>query len=81
LEREARATVKKYPAATTGLVGIVNFAILATVGVAAYQNWDKPSWDRRTVTMTTIGLLGFFGAEGYLGYYEYEKDQADPATK
>lgn len=46
------------------LLYLVNVAVLATVGLAAYQNWDQPRWDRRTVSLTTVGLLGLFGAQG-----------------
>ncbi|KAK4703697.1 hypothetical protein P7C70_g2522, partial [Phenoliferia sp. Uapishka_3] len=76
LEKEGREFAKKYPAAASGIVGVANFAVLAAVGAIAYSNWDKPRWDRRTVSAITVGLLGLFGAEGYLGYYEYEKEKS-----
>ncbi|KAL8278818.1 hypothetical protein RQP46_008887 [Phenoliferia psychrophenolica] len=76
LEKEGEALVRKYPAAATGIVGLANLAVVAAVGVVAYQNWDKPRWDRRTVSAVSIGLLALFGGEGYLGYYEYEKEHA-----
>lgn len=63
-EKDARATAKKYPAASSGIVGIANLAVLAAVGVVAYQNWDKPKWDRKTVLLVSVGLLGLFSAEG-----------------
>lgn len=63
-EKDARATAKKYPVAASGIVGIANLAVVAAVGFVAYQNWDKPSWDRKTVSLVSVGLLGLFGAEG-----------------
>jgi hypothetical protein len=42
----------------------VNAAVLGTVGYFSYVNWDKPTWDRRTVSAVTIGLLTMWGGEG-----------------
>ncbi|TFK44618.1 hypothetical protein BDQ12DRAFT_730653 [Crucibulum laeve] len=62
------------PGVLGGLVGIVNTAILGTVGYFSYVNWDKPTWDRRTVSAVTIGLLGLWTGEGYLTE-RYRKDR------
>jgi hypothetical protein len=42
----------------------VNTAILGTVGYYSYANWDKPSWDRRTVSAVSAGLIALWGTEG-----------------
>jgi len=44
----------------------VNTAILGTVGYYSYTNWDKPSWDRRTVSAVSAGLLALWGSEGWV---------------
>lgn len=44
----------------------MNTAILGTVGYYSYINWDKPTWDRRTVSAVSIGLLTLWGGEGYV---------------
>lgn len=44
----------------------VNTAILGTVGYYSYVNWDKPSWDRRTVSAVVVGLLTLWGGEGWV---------------
>ncbi|KAF8070238.1 hypothetical protein FPV67DRAFT_1486715 [Lyophyllum atratum] len=54
------------PGVLGGLVGLVNTAILGTVGYFSYINWDKPTWDRRIVSAVTVGLLTLWGGEGYL---------------
>ncbi|KIK67009.1 hypothetical protein GYMLUDRAFT_238360 [Collybiopsis luxurians FD-317 M1] len=52
------------PGVLGGLVGLVNAAILGTVGYFSYLHWDKPSWDRRIVSAVSVGLLTLWGAEG-----------------
>lgn len=42
---------------------IVNTAILGTIGYYGYINWDKPSWDRRTVSAISVGLFTLWGGE------------------
>ncbi|KAK1229174.1 hypothetical protein PQX77_007746 [Marasmius sp. AFHP31] len=54
------------PGVLGGLVGIVNAAILGTVGYFSYINWDKPTWDRRVVSAVSVGLLTLWGGEGAL---------------
>jgi hypothetical protein len=46
------------------LATIVNTVILGTVGYYSYTNWDKPSWDRGTISIVSIGLLTLWGGEG-----------------
>ncbi|GLB37165.1 hypothetical protein LshimejAT787_0402160 [Lyophyllum shimeji] len=58
-----------------GLVGLVNVAVLGTVGYFSYINWDKPTWDRRIVSAVTVGLLTLWGGEGYL--VERYREQQD----
>ncbi len=43
----------------------VNTAVLGAVGYFSYVNWDRPSWDRRTVSAVTVGLLTLWTGEGY----------------
>ncbi|KDQ57547.1 hypothetical protein JAAARDRAFT_58152 [Jaapia argillacea MUCL 33604] len=63
--RQAREHILR-PGVLGGLVGFVNTSILGTVGYLAYTNWDKPHWDRRTVSAVSIGLLTLWGGEGFL---------------
>lgn len=44
---------------------VVNAGILGTVGYFSYINWDRPTWDRRTVSAVSVGLLALWGGEGY----------------
>ncbi|BGP59223.1 hypothetical protein NBRC10512v2_000515 [Rhodotorula toruloides] len=74
VEREGRALAKKYPYAATGLVGLTNALLIAIPGYLAWKNWDQPRWDRRIVSMVTVGLGSIFAAEGALGWFEYEKE-------
>ncbi|BGP33447.1 hypothetical protein JCM10296v2_005249 [Rhodotorula toruloides] len=74
VEREGRALAKKYPYAATGLVGLANALLIAIPGYLAWKNWDQPRWDRRIVSMVTVGLGSIFAAEGALGWFEYEKE-------
>ncbi|KAL0956053.1 hypothetical protein HGRIS_002223 [Hohenbuehelia grisea] len=52
------------PGVLGGLVGLLNTAILGTVGYFSYVNWNKPTWDRRTVSAVSVGLLSLCGVEG-----------------
>jgi len=54
------------PGVLGGLVGFFNSVVLGTVGYICYVNWDKPTWNRRTVSAATIGLLTMWGGEGFL---------------
>ncbi|KIM75442.1 hypothetical protein PILCRDRAFT_78818 [Piloderma croceum F 1598] len=63
LYRHAREIVLR-PGVLGGLVGLVNTAILGTVGYYSFANWDKPSWDRRTVSALSAGLIALWGTEG-----------------
>ncbi|KAI0054972.1 hypothetical protein BV25DRAFT_323424 [Artomyces pyxidatus] len=61
--RYAREHVLR-PGVLGGLLGLVNVGILSTVGYFAYSNWDRPHWDRRTVSAISVGLLTLWGGEG-----------------
>jgi hypothetical protein len=61
--RQAKEIILR-PGALGGIVGVFNLAVLGTVGYFAYENWDLPRWDRRTVSTVTAGLLGLSLGEG-----------------
>ncbi|OJT13113.1 hypothetical protein TRAPUB_10339 [Trametes pubescens] len=63
LYRVAREHILR-PGVLGGLVGVVNAGILGAVGYISYANWDRPSWDRRTVSAITVGLLTLWTGEG-----------------
>ncbi|THH05341.1 hypothetical protein EW145_g4869 [Phellinidium pouzarii] len=63
--RHTREVVLR-PGVLSGLFGLLNISILGGVGYAAYANWDRPSWDRRTVSAVSVGLLGLWSGEGIL---------------
>ncbi|GAA5983872.1 hypothetical protein JCM11641_006403 [Rhodosporidiobolus odoratus] len=75
VEKEGRALAKQYPYAASGLAGAVNLALIAVPAFYAYQNWDKPRWDRRIVSAVAVGLTAVFGAESALGWFEYQQEQ------
>ncbi|KAG2145955.1 uncharacterized protein EDB93DRAFT_1286790 [Suillus bovinus] len=54
------------PGVLSGLVGLVNTAILGAVGYYSFVNWHKPKWNRDVVTAVAFGLLTLWGGEGYL---------------
>ncbi|BGP17755.1 hypothetical protein JCM10213_005337 [Rhodosporidiobolus nylandii] len=76
VEKEGRALARKYPYAASGLAGVVNLALIAIPAFYAYQNWDKPRWDRRIVSAVAVGLTAVFGAESALGWFEYKQERA-----
>jgi len=57
-----------------GLLGALNLGIIGVVSYIAYDNWDRPTWDRRTVSMITAGLLGLVASEGYVAE-KYHQDE------
>ncbi|KIY49374.1 hypothetical protein FISHEDRAFT_58279 [Fistulina hepatica ATCC 64428] len=65
LYKHAREIVLR-PGVLGGLVGLVNLAVLGTLGWVSYQHWDKPTWDRRTVSAVFVSLFTLWGGEGYL---------------
>ncbi|CCO26396.1 hypothetical protein RSOLAG1IB_03573 [Rhizoctonia solani AG-1 IB] len=73
LYRHSREVVLR-PGVLGGLVGALNLSILGGVGYAAYLNWDKPRWDRRTVSAISASLLTLALGEGYLGEKYAEKE-------
>jgi len=62
------------PGVLGGLAGVINVGILGTVGYFAYQNWNLPHWDRRTVSMISAGLITLYAGEGYLAEQYKEKE-------
>lgn len=63
LYRHSREVVLR-PGVLGGLVGALNLGILGGVGYVAYSSWDKPHWDRRTVSAISAGLLTLALGEG-----------------
>jgi len=53
------------PGTLGGLVGVINLAILGTIGYFSYENWDR-TWDRRMVSAVSAGLLALSVGEGFL---------------
>ncbi|KAI0823391.1 hypothetical protein BC628DRAFT_1325257 [Trametes gibbosa] len=63
LYRVAREHILR-PGVLGGLLGVVNAGILGAVGYFSYINWDRPYWDRRTVSAVSVGLLTLWSGEG-----------------
>ncbi|PWN31862.1 uncharacterized protein FA14DRAFT_182649 [Meira miltonrushii] len=48
-------------------LGFINVALVAGVGIFAYNNQNEvKSWDRRLVSAVSVGVLSLFGGEAYL---------------
>ncbi|KAJ6593788.1 hypothetical protein B0H19DRAFT_1092007 [Mycena capillaripes] len=73
LYRHAREQILR-PGTLGGLVGIINLAILGTIGYFSYENWDRP-WDRRMVSAVSAGLLTLSVGEGFLAEKYNEQRQ------
>ena len=54
------------PGVMGGMLGLVNTAILGTVGYYSYMNWDRPRWDRNIVSAISVGLVSLTAVEGYI---------------
>ncbi|GAA5889195.1 hypothetical protein JCM5296_005831 [Sporobolomyces johnsonii] len=76
VEKEGRALAKQYPYAASGVVGLVNLALIAVPAYFAYAHWHEPRWDRRIVSAVGVGLASIFGAESALGWWEYKQKKA-----
>ncbi|GAA6016189.1 hypothetical protein JCM10207_000426 [Rhodosporidiobolus poonsookiae] len=74
VEKEGRALAKQYPYAASGIVGLVNLALIGVPAYYAYKNWHLPRWDRRLVSAVAVGLTAVFGAESALGWFEYQQE-------
>ncbi|GAA5888627.1 hypothetical protein JCM6882_009025 [Rhodosporidiobolus microsporus] len=75
VEKEGRALAKQYPYAASGIVGLVNVALIAVPAYFAYKHWNQPRWDRRVVSAVAVGLATVFGGESALGWFEYKQEQ------
>ncbi|KAJ3483119.1 hypothetical protein NLJ89_g12091 [Agrocybe chaxingu] len=64
------------PGVLGGIVGLVNTAVLGVVGYASYVNWGK-TWDRRTVSAISMGLLMLWGGEGQAGDSDSESSESE----
>ncbi|KAJ7132873.1 hypothetical protein C8R43DRAFT_1023748 [Mycena crocata] len=53
------------PGTLGGLVGVINLAILGSVGYFSYENWNR-AWDRRVVSAISAGLFTLSVGEGFL---------------
>ncbi|KDE05217.1 hypothetical protein MVLG_04355 [Microbotryum lychnidis-dioicae p1A1 Lamole] len=80
LDKEGRQLARKYPIATSGILGLVNLAAAGAAGFSIYNSWNTPA-QARTLTTSLVSLFAFFGAEAALGYHEYEADQQEQFKK
>ncbi|KAF8973366.1 hypothetical protein BDZ97DRAFT_1780930 [Flammula alnicola] len=53
------------PGVLGGMVGLVNAALLGSLGYMSYKNWNK-TWDRRVVSAISVGILVLWGGEGFV---------------
>jgi len=67
------------PSVLGGVAGVVNVGILGTVAYFAYQHWDMPRWDRKTIGAISAGLITLYAGEGYLA--EQYKENEYPKKK
>lgn len=42
----------------------MNLGVISAVSYLAYENWDRPYWDRKTVSAISVGLLSLVLGEG-----------------
>lgn len=65
--RAAARELRSHPFATSGVVGVINFALLAGTGYLAYTNWSRPHWDRKVVAgvASAWAVLGGLQVAGY----------------
>ncbi|KAF8210109.1 hypothetical protein K438DRAFT_1809022 [Mycena galopus ATCC 62051] len=62
--RHAREQILR-PGTLGGLLGVINLAIIGTLGYWSYENWDR-QWDRRMVSAISAGLFTLSLGEGFL---------------
>ncbi|KAA1472860.1 hypothetical protein DENSPDRAFT_839246 [Dentipellis sp. KUC8613] len=55
-----------WPRVLGGVIGLVNLAVLSSLGYICVVNWDKSRWDRRVVSIATLGVVSLWGGEGLL---------------
>lgn len=65
------------PKVAGGILGVLNVAVLGTLGYGVYTHWDAPVFTRRTVSYVSVGLLSWFGLQGWA----VEKYQQDGVAK
>ncbi|KAF8530396.1 hypothetical protein BU17DRAFT_79153 [Hysterangium stoloniferum] len=63
LYKHAKEVVLR-PQVFRGLMGAMNLGIIGCVSYIAYDNWDRPHWDRMTVSAIAVGLLSLVAGEG-----------------
>ncbi|KAF8493610.1 hypothetical protein JB92DRAFT_3084920 [Gautieria morchelliformis] len=73
LYKHAREVILR-PRVFGGLLGIINLGIIGGVSYVAYDNWDEPQWDRRTVCAAAVGLLALVVGEGIVAEQYKEKE-------
>lgn len=64
LYRAARENILR-PGVLGGILGMLNIAIIGTIGYYGHKSWDS-RWDRRVVSAVSVALLGLWAGEGYL---------------
>lgn len=65
------------PQVAGGALGLLNVAILSTLGYFGYANWNKPVWDKKLVSAITCGLISLSAAEGYVVALDGKRTDAD----
>ena len=64
LKRKSKEIILR-PGVFGGLLGAINLTILASLSWLAYDHWNHPTvWTRRNLSITSLGLLGWFGGQG-----------------
>ncbi|KAJ7262290.1 hypothetical protein B0H12DRAFT_1231321 [Mycena haematopus] len=53
------------PGTLGGLLGVINLAIIGSLGYWSYENWHR-QWDRRMVSAVSAGLFTLSLGEGFL---------------
>jgi hypothetical protein len=63
LKRKSKEIILR-PAVFDRLLGALNLTVLASLSWFAYDRWNDPRvWTRRNISVTSLGLLAWFGGQ------------------